>query len=258
MKRTLFLLIALLSMQMATAQLSEYSAHEYIVAQDALPYRLLAPIKANPDAKDPLVVFLHGSGERGNDNEKQLTWGGQMFLNPTIRDKYRSYVVFPQCPESQFWGYESSPSKIAPDSIPVLEEPVTCTRMLRALVKDLTARYNIDPKRIYFVGLSMGAMGVYDYACRYPSGVAAAVAICGAVNPSRLKEAKGVKWSIYHGDADPVVPVEASRAAYKALKACYADVQYHEFIGCGHNAWNPAFNTKDFFKWMFDQSISTR
>ena len=109
-----------------------------------------------------------------------------------------------------------------------------------------------------YKGGSSTIMGVYDYACRYPGGVAAAVAICGAVNPSRLKEAKGVKWSIYHGDADPVVPVEASRAAYKALKACYADVQYHEFIGCGHNARNPAFNTKDFFKWMFDQSISTR
>ena len=99
----------------------------------------------------------------------------------------------------------------------------------------------------------MGAMGTFDMVVRFPEVFAAAVPICDTVNPDRLAAAKDVKFRIFHGDADDVVPVECSRKAYRALKAAGADVEYIEFPGCNHGSWNPAFSTPDFMKWLFRQ-----
>ena len=103
------------------------------------------------------------------------------------------------------------------------------------------------------MGLSMGGMATFDLVSRYPEIFAAAIPICGAADTKRLANAKGVKWRIYHGDADTVVPVEASRAAYKALKEAGIKVEYVEFPGCAHASWTPAFNQPDFMKWLFKQ-----
>ena len=173
-------------------------------AGDSLPYRMIRPESMKAGKKYPLVLFLHGAGERGNDNERQLTHGGQMFLNPVNREKY---LAMPE----------------------------------------------VDKKRIYIVGLSMGAMGTYDLVVRYPEIFAAALPICGSVNPDRLPAAKEVKFRIFHGDADDVVTVEGSREAYKALKAAGAKVEYIEFPGCNHGSWNPAFNYPGFMEWLFKQ-----
>ena len=111
----------------------------------------------------------------------------------------------------------------------------------------------VDRQRIYIMGLSMGAMGTYDMTIRYPELFAAAIPICGTVNPTRLKSAKDVKFRIFHGDADNVVPVSGSRQAYKALKTAGADVKYTEFPGVTHGSWNPAFSLPDFMSWLFSQ-----
>ena len=99
----------------------------------------------------------------------------------------------------------------------------------------------------------MGGMAVYDLAVRFPDIFAAAVPICGTVNPSRLAAAKSVKFRIFHGDADTTVPVEGSREAYRALKKAGASVEYTEFPGCGHGSWNPAFCRPDFMSWLFSR-----
>lgn len=98
-----------------------------------------------------------------------------------------------------------------------------------------------------------GAMGTYDMVSRFPDIFAAAVPICGTVNPTRLSTAGNVAFRIFHGDADDVVPVVGSRTAYKALKAANASVEYIEFPGCNHGSWNPAFNCPDFMSWLFGQ-----
>ena len=99
----------------------------------------------------------------------------------------------------------------------------------------------------------MGGMATFDMVCRFPDTFAAAIPICGSVNPKRLISAKDVSFRLFHGDADKSVPVEGSREAYKALKAAGADVEYIEFAGCTHNSWNPAFNYPDFMEWLFKQ-----
>ena len=124
-------------------------------------------------------------------------------------------------------------------------------------VKDLLDTYlampQVDKSRIYIIGLSMGGMGTFDMAVRFPEIFAAAVPICGTVNVARLKAAKSVKFRIFHGDADNVVTPEGSRAAYRTLKKEGADVEYIEFPGCNHGSWNPAFSYPDFMSWLFSQ-----
>lgn len=255
MKKILMLLaLVAIAVTTAQAQLSLYEKKELVANQDTLRYRALAPENIRKDMKYPLVVFLHGAGERGIDNEKQLTWGGQMFLNPVNRAKYPAYVVFPQCPEDGYWAYPSRPVSLMPNEMPVLNEPTKQIKLIKALINEYIGRGLVDADRVCIIGLSMGAMATYDFVSRYPDMVASAVAICGTVNPSRLKNANRVHWRIYHGDADNIVPVDASRAAYVELKKRNADVEYFEFPGCNHGSWNPAFNMPDFMKWIFSNS----
>lgn len=243
MKRTLLILLALAASFTVYAQKDGYE-HKCFTSQDGteLNYRLLTPPENAHGKKFPLVLFLHGAGERGSDNEKQLTHGSQMFLNPANRDKFPAYVIFPQCPEKSFWAFPGRSSSTSPSLLAVKE-----------LVDSYLENPAVDASRVYIMGLSMGGMGTFELVSRYPETFAAAIPICGAADTQRLADTKGVKWRIYHGDADTVVPVEASRAAYRALKEAGIKVEYFEFPGCAHGSWNPAFNQPDFMKWLFKQ-----
>lgn len=216
-----------------------------------LNYRLLRPSEDAKGGKFPLVVFMHGAGERGSDNESQLIHGSQMFLNPANRDEYPAYVIFPQCPSDEYWAFLGRPA-----SFPELKAEDSITPVLKAvkeLIDSYVERPDVDRSRVYILGLSMGGMATFDLVSRYPELFAAAIPICGAADTERLADVKGVTFRIYHGDADNTVPVECSRAAYRELKAAGADVEYFEFPGCQHNSWNPAFNQPDFMEWLFAQ-----
>lgn len=253
MKRIISVVCVLISLLSLSAQ-ETYQKETFISSRgDTLPYRLLRPETVKAGEKYPLVLFLHGAGERGNDNERQLTHGGQMFLNPVNREKHPAFVLVPQCPVSGYWAYMERPASFMPGEMP-LDAPLTPVfRTVKNLLDTYLAMPQVDKNRVYIIGLSMGGMGTFDMAIRYPEIFAAAVPICGTVNPARLKAAKQVKFRIFHGDADNVVTPEGSRAAYRALKAAGADVEYIEFPGCNHGSWNPAFNYPGFMEWIFSQ-----
>lgn len=232
----------------------EYEKKVYVSSQgDSLKYRLLRPEAEKAGKKYPLVLFLHGAGERGDDNQKQLVHGGQMWLNPVNREEYPAFVLAPQCPKEDYWAYVGRPKSFVPGEMPEVQEPTRIFRTLKELLDTYLVMPQVDKDRIYVMGLSMGGMGTFDLAIRYPEVFAAAVPICGIVNPARLSAAKDVKFRIYHGDADNIVPVEGSRQAYKALKAAGADVEYIEFPGVNHGSWTPAFNDSEFMGWLFNQ-----
>jgi predicted peptidase len=258
--RTFFIISFLLCSILGFSQQGEeYSKGEYIskATGDTLLYRYLTPKNPQKGKKYPVVIFLHGSGERGNNNQAQLFHGSGQFLNPVNRENYPAYVLFPQCPEGEF-GVFNKPEN--PNESYSMQLNPTLSNMMQTL-KEFIEYYaslpDADPKRIYIMGISMGGMSTFEMVARYPQMFAAAIPICGSVNPERLKQqkelVKKVKFRIYHGDADAAVPVEGSRQAYKALKEIGAKVEYIEFPGCTHNSWNPAFNRNDFLKWMFKQ-----
>jgi len=258
MKNFFFTIIMIFAMQAVYSQVN-YEAKILVASNnDTLRYRELLPENYNAQRKYPLVLFLHGAGERGSDNLAQLTHGSMMFTNPVNQEKYPAIVLFPQCPKDFFWSFERRPE--GPFDVTAFPADYKIPSILQA-VKDLLDQYiaagKVDTDRIYIMGLSMGGMGTFDMVCRFPDVFAAAIPICGGINPERLKATAGkVKFRIYHGDKDEVVPAENSRKAYRALKECGADVEYFEFPGCNHASWDPAFNQPDFLAWLFQQKKS--
>lgn len=259
MKKILIITALLLASLTAASAQNIYEPKQFVSSEgQSLNYRMLAPKKTDAKKKYPLVVFLHGAGERGNDNERQLIHGGQMFLNPANQEKYPAYVLFPQCPQESYWAFGKRPISFSKgpagfDSIPREEQLPAITLAVKELIMEYLALPDVDDSRVYIMGLSMGGMGTYDMVSRYPELFAAAIPICGAAAKGSLAAAKDIKFRIYHGDADPIVPVECSRSAYRELKEAGADVEYFEFVGCDHGSWNPAFNQPDFLKWLFAQ-----
>jgi len=252
MKKIFVVLVMLAAALTATAQETGFEKKTF-TSEDGktLNYRLLTPDVNASGKKFPLVLFLHGAGERGNDNESHLVHGSQMFLNPVNREKYPAYVLFPQCPAEDYWAFLGRPHSFT--AVEAEDEVTPIIKAVKELLDSYLENPRIDRSRVYIMGLSMGGMGTFDMVCRFPDIFAAAIPICGTADNGMLADVEGVSFRIYHGDADPVVPVECSRKAYMTLKKAGADVEYFEFPGCGHGSWNPAFSTPDFMEWLFKQ-----
>ena len=221
---------------------------------DSLLYQQLQPQSIDTDTKYPLVLFLHGAGERGNDNEAQLQHGAKMFTNPVNQEKHPTFAFFPQCPANSYWAPVNRGGTKDDSFFPYTAPMPTTLQSVKELLDTFIANNPIDLNRIYIMGLSMGGMGTFEMVCRFPDLFAAAIPICGGVNIQRLKEIESsTTFRIFHGDADAVVPVAFSRDAYTTLKAKDIDVQYIEFPGINHDSWTPAFNRDDFMEWLFMQ-----
>jgi predicted peptidase len=254
-KGILTFLISIIAMSSAHSQdFSAYQKKWLIEGTDTLPYRLLLPVNYSPKQKYPLIVFLHGSGERGRDNEKQLLHGGDLFLRDSIREHYPAIVVFPQCPEGKTWAnidsrYDSSGKRMfifkndAPPTIPM--------RQLQTLIAQLQKEYPVDKKRIYVGGLSMGGIGTFELVQRNPKMFAAAFPICGAADPDNAEKMTKPAWWIFHGAKDNVVPPEYSEKMADALTKQRASVKFTLYPEANHNSWDSAFAEKDLMPWLF-------
>mgnify|MGYP000853802804 CR=1 FL=1 len=258
MKQKMWLLVWLLftfSIS-AIAKYNEYDSLTYISKEgDTLLYRQLNPLQLAKGKKYPLVLFLHGAGERGSDNLSQLTHGGLMFSNPVNREKYPAFILFPQCPPDLYWPSPTRPNGFQQEKpFPINAEISKPLALTKELLDIIIEKYPIDINRIYVVGLSMGGMGTFDMVCRFPDMFAAAIPICGGIHTDRFNNLNTqTAFRIFHGDADPVVPARFSRDAYLKLKDEGANVEYIELPGVNHNSWDPAFNRSDFMVWLFNQ-----
>ena len=234
---------------------SSYEKHWLIRGTDTLPYRLLLPKNYDPNKKYPLLLFLHGAGERGNDNEAQLVHGWKLFLREDIRDNYPAIVVFPQCSRNSYWSnvqfrYDSLTKQRAFE-FQQDGEPTTAMKMLLQLLDELEDKYKLDDDRYYVGGLSMGGMGTFELVRRKPRTFAAAFPICGGANPGTAKKLKRTSWWIFHGVKDDVVPAYLSEQMAAALKKRKARVKLTLYPEANHNSWDPAFAEKDLLPWLF-------
>lgn len=261
MKTTIYfflLLIAIGTGFKAEAQeiSNAYSNELFIRNNDTLRYRLLTPANYDIHKAYPIIIFLHGSGERGSDNNAQLLHGGALFLKDSLRQAFPAFVLFPQCPKDQTWA----PMKLIRDKdgnvkdvkFELTSEPTKPAALVKQVLDSLLASGKIDPKQVYLGGLSLGGMGTFDMLARYPDVFAAAFPICSAGDVTAASRyGKKVAMWIFHGGDDKVVPVDFSRAFYKALKGMNADVKYTEYPGVGHNSWDNAFAEPTLLPWLF-------
>lgn len=223
-------------------------AHVYEDGQGGkLLYRLIVPEAA--EGPMPLLLFLHGAGERGDDNERQLIWGKDLMLKAA--NDFNCIVIAPQCPAGQTWSIvDWSQSKVT-----FSDEPAEPMRLTQAVIDQLIEQHDVDTNRLYIMGLSMGGYGSWDAICRWPGRFAAAAPICGGGDPAVAEIIKDTPVWAFHGDADPVVSVELTRAMIQAIKDVGGEPKYTEYPGVGHNSWSPAFAEPDFLTWMTSQSL---
>jgi len=215
-----------------------------------LPYRVLAPAKIAKGKTYPLVLFLHGAGERGDNNTSQLVHGSALFTKKENREKYPCFVIFPQCPGGKKW-VEVDWSDKKPHTSP--NEPSEPMRLTKLMLDQFLKDHPVDKNRIYVMGLSMGGFGVWDFAQRYPDFVAAAVPICGGADIATAEKIKHIPVWAFHGSADTAVWPERSRLMVDQLKKVKGNVKYFEYAKVGHDSWTPAFAEKGLLEWMFAQ-----
>lgn len=228
----------------------------YSTENFSLPYAIYIPKNYDCGEIYPLLVFLHGAGERGTDNELQLTVALQKMFDDPTSPVYDSIVIAPQCPEERQWvmaPFDCGNYSIA--ETPESEE----LEAVCGIISNCIADYNIDKDRIYVTGLSMGGYGTWDMLCRHGNRIAAGMPICGGGDPSFARKIKYIPIRTFHGSEDVAVPPDGTRKMFAALKnAGSKAVQYTELDGMDHGIWDTVYSDRDNLDWLFSQRLSAR
>jgi predicted peptidase len=219
-------------------------------ASFSLPYRLYVPRDYVQTKRYPLLVVLHGAGERGNDNEKHLGNGVLSFCEDALQTKHPAFVVYPQCPEGARWvETDWGAGRYDQSKVPLSQPLGAVTELMAALATEFT----LEPGNGLLAGLSMGGYGAWDLLTRFPQRFAGALVICGGGDPTRAGAAKDVPVWAFHGSADDVVPVAGSRLMVEALRKAGGKVKYKEFKGADHHVWQRVFDDRPVLTWLLSQ-----
>ena len=221
-------------------------------------YQVFVPREYSPDKKWPVILFLHGSGERGSDGLLQTEFGLPFEVRRNV-SRFPCIVVLPQCPDGKIWMGTSA-------------------TMALAALDSAMKEFNGDEARIYCTGLSLGGQGTWYLAAQHPDKFAAIVPVCGPIRILKqhpitpdipestlaivhapdpfgtiARRVAKIPIHIFHGDSDDVVPVSDSRTMVAELKKLGADVQYTEYPGVKHPAWEKAYADSAMIQWLFSQ-----
>lgn len=198
-----------------------------------MDYLLYLPEDYGSDAAKqwPLVVFLHGAGERGTDVNMVKAHGPAMLVEQG--KDFDFILVSPQCPPDKWWANR--------------------VEYIMALIDDMTEKYNVDESRVYLTGLSMGGYGTWATATLHPERFAAIAPICGGGQPYLAHNLKDMPIWAFHGTADNVVPVQLSRDMVEAVNSAGGNAKLTEYPGVGHNSWTETYNNEELYKWLLSQ-----
>jgi predicted peptidase len=225
---------------------------------DSLVYRLFIPKDYSPSKKYPIMIALHGAGERGIDDTLQLKYKlATMWADEANQIVHPTFVLAPQCPNpkqwvDKNWSAGSYDFNTAPISIPM--------DLLVGIMDSLSKEFSLDPDRFYVSGMSMGGYGTWYLLMKYPTKFAAAIPVCGAGDPKMASAISKVAIWAFHAADDGVVPVKGSRDMIDSLKKAGGTPKYTEYagsLGYGHNSWDPASNTPELNTWLYAQSRAT-
>ncbi|WP_421938587.1 alpha/beta hydrolase-fold protein [Pedobacter sp.] len=255
MKKIFPLLAFLVSFVAVKAQdLNKYDRGSFIKGKDSIYYRVLFPENFKPTEKYPIIFFLHGSGEKGSDNNSQLTHGGKLFLKNDIRKNFPAIVVFPQCPKNDNWAnIIVNTNEKGKRTLSFVEggEPTKTMHALIGMVKDFLKKPYVNKEQVYVGGLSMGGMGTYEILRHKRKTFAAAFAICGGDNTNNIKKYQKTPLWIFHGAKDDIVDPVFSIAIAERLKTVGADVKFTLYPKDNHNSWDSAFAEPELIPWLF-------
>jgi predicted peptidase len=216
----------------------------------ALPYRLFVPSGCTPQSPCGLLVFLHGAGERGNDNSAQLQNDALTLTAPEAQAGHPTIVVYPQCPARMQWvNVDWTAGTYALGRTPPSRPMAAVLKLLSAL----KAQHPVDPARLLVTGLSMGGYGTWDLVARHPTLFAGALPLCGGGDPTQAPALRDLPVWAFHGDRDQAVPVRGSRKMIEALRQAGGTPRYTEVSGGGHDVWTVAYRDVEVVRWLLAQ-----
>lgn len=189
---------------------------------------------AESEVDFPLVLFLHGAGERGNDLEKVKVHGLPRLVKEG--NEFPFIVVSPQCPDNIFWNVD----------------------VLIALLDEIEENYHIDKNRIYVTGLSLGGHGTWSLALAQPKRFAAIAPVCGWSVPSVACSLKDIPIWVFHGAKDIVVPINSSEVMVERLKSCGSNVKFTVYPEANHDSWTETYNNEELYKWFLEHSLDKK
>jgi predicted peptidase len=208
--------------------MEEYNGKVEIKVEVAYLIYLPEGYDAEKGKKWPLLLFLHGAGERGDDLEKVKAHGP-----PRLMKEGREFpfiVVAPQCPVDLWWS--------AFLTKPVLDEVLN--------------GFSVDEDRVYVTGLSMGGYGTWDIAAKYPEMFAAAAPVCGGGEPERAAKMKDLPLWVFHGAKDDVVKLDESEKMVKAVEEAEGDVKFTVYPEAGHDSWTETYDNPELYEWFLN------
>lgn len=212
-------------------------------------YRQYQP-EVEEGKKYPLLVFLHGYGERGNDNKKQLKHAADDIIKYMESHDQPAFFILPQCPSDMRWVRYVRPITNPPHRMD--RYPTLPLQMVEKLIESKIEELPIDPRRVYVAGLSMGGFGTWELLSRRPDLFAAGIPICGGGDPAKAEQFKSVPVWAFHGGVDGVVVPAYSTMMIEALKKAGArEAKYTEYPGVGHNSWTATCQNEEVLNWLF-------
>jgi predicted peptidase len=225
---------------------------EYFIQKHRLPYTLLKiGCDSNTSRKIPVVLFLHGAGERGDKNTEHLTVGLPVLIKSIIETKkYPCLVIAPQCPINQKWVDTDWTKKGHLMGLTMTWPLHGAVQALDSIAKN---NLSIDTNRIYLTGISMGGFGTWELLERFPKKFAAAMPICGGGDTSKALSMIYTPIWAFHGRKDKLVPVSRTLDMIKAINNKIAKCTIIEKEG--HLCWNTTYNNSAHTKWMFSQVL---
>jgi predicted peptidase len=212
-------------------------------------YRYSAPRNPEPGKQYPLVLFLHGAGERGDDNSAQMRHGAPAILAGAEKLGDLCFLIAPQCPADKWW----SPIDRKTMRLSAADKPNPLLEAVLAIVERTMKEQPIDPKRFYVTGLSMGGYATWDLLGRVPDKIAAALPICGGGDPSLAGRFKSIPVWAFHGEADATVPVKTTRKMIEALEKAGGTPKSTIYPDVNHDSWTPTYADPEVIRWMFAQ-----
>lgn len=244
-----WLVITIFSLPAAFAQQAGFQAKVFESSVGTLPYQVYLP-EGYQQQSLPLVLFLHGAGERGNDNQKQLLHGAPALL-AYAQNHEPAIILVPQAPANEKWvdvEWHELSNRMS-------EQPSRPMQMVMELQQTYLDEFWVDEDRVYLTGISMGGFGSWELLQRFPNRFAGAVIICGGGDTNLANTFSKVPVWAFHGDADKVVNVERSRRMVAALKAAGGSPKYTEYKGVYHNSWTQTYNNQQVLDWLFTRNI---